>query len=94
MKLSLPFINLDFVSGCDATHCKSANALHTRVLAFDDNTGGESIGYTIIISCNKIEITPYEYHKIGAISGHISLLLLNSVKADSLYNYQYGQDLK
>ena len=29
----IPFINFDFVSGCDATHCKRAKALQTRLLA-------------------------------------------------------------
>lgn len=40
----LPFINLDFVSECEATHCSSAKALQTRLLAFPVKVGGDNIG--------------------------------------------------
>ena len=43
-------MNFGFVSGCDATHWSKASALHTLVLEFDDKTGGDNMGYTIIIS--------------------------------------------
>jgi hypothetical protein len=42
--MDIPFINFDFVSGCDATHCKRAKALQTRLLACGDSVGGLSIG--------------------------------------------------
>lgn len=73
-----------FVSAWEATHCKRAKALHTLLLAWGVKVGGDNAGYTLIISCNKAVIVPNEYHKIGAISGTCSLLLLNSTNAFSL----------
>lgn len=32
------------VSACEATHCSSAKALHTRLLACAVRVGGESMG--------------------------------------------------
>ena len=34
----------DRVSGCDATHCNNANALHTRFDAVAFSVGGERLG--------------------------------------------------
>ena len=39
-----PLRNNPRVSWCDATHCKSASALHTRFDACAVKVGGESIG--------------------------------------------------
>jgi hypothetical protein len=79
-----PFINFDFVSGCDATHCKSAKALQTRLLACGVRVGGESIGYMLKISWINAAIVPNECHNTGAKSGNISRFLLNSNSAFSL----------
>lgn len=76
--------SFDFVSAWEATHCSSANALHTRLLAGEDNVGGESNGYILIISCSKAEIAPNECHNTGAKSGNDSLRLHNSTSALSL----------
>lgn len=74
-----------FVSGCEATHCTRARALHTRLLACGLKVGGDNIGYILIISCNKIAMVPNEYHSTGAKSGKVSLFLLSSDKVVSLY---------
>lgn len=39
------------VSGCEATHCSSASALHTRFEACAVSDGGDSRGYIDTISC-------------------------------------------
>ena len=84
MKYKLPFINLVFVSECDATHCNNANALQTLLLAEDVNVGGDSIGYTLMISCNNAEIAPNECHNTGAKSGQASRNFKSSTRAVSL----------
>ena len=46
------------VSLCDATHCRSARALHTRFEAPAVSEAGASKGYTETISCRRAEMTP------------------------------------
>lgn len=83
-RMYLPLINLDLVSGWDATHCNKANALHTRLLAWGDRVGGDNIGNIATISWRRTDMIPTECHNTGAKSGNDSRFLLNSNNADSL----------
>lgn len=85
-KWNSPCINLSLVSGCDATHCNNANALHTLLLPCGVSVGGDNNEYMLMISWSRAATVPYEYHRIGARSGNVSLFLLSSDKAYSLYN--------
>lgn len=78
-----PARNSDLVSGCDATHCKSASALQTRLDAVAVKVGGDSDGYIDIISCSSAAMVPKECHSIGARSGKSSRFLLSSSRAVS-----------
>mmetsp|Transcript_39122 Transcript_39122/g.96293 ORF Transcript_39122/g.96293 Transcript_39122/m.96293 type:complete len:218 (-) Transcript_39122:111-764(-) len=72
------------VSGCEATHCSSASALHTRFEACAVSCGGESSGYMHMISCKSVAVVPNECHNIGARSGYASLFFDSSSRAASL----------
>lgn len=67
-----------------ATHCSSASALQTRLLAAAVSWLGLSRGYTDMISCNRLVMTPKECQMTKASSGTCSLFLLSSIKAPSL----------
>mmetsp|Transcript_7413 Transcript_7413/g.14847 ORF Transcript_7413/g.14847 Transcript_7413/m.14847 type:complete len:209 (+) Transcript_7413:402-1028(+) len=69
------------VSGCEATHCSSASALQTRLLAWAVSDGGERSGYIATISCKRAEIVPNECQRIGARSTKVSRRLLSSSSA-------------
>mmetsp|Transcript_3544 Transcript_3544/g.5536 ORF Transcript_3544/g.5536 Transcript_3544/m.5536 type:complete len:200 (+) Transcript_3544:655-1254(+) len=71
------------VSGCEATHCSSARALHTRLEAWLVSDGGDSRGYIDTISCSSAGMTPNECHRIGARSANMSRFLLRSSSAFS-----------
>jgi len=54
----IPLRKTSRVSGWEATHWRRARALQTRLEAWGVNSGGFNNGYTEIISCNKVDITP------------------------------------
>ena len=45
--------NLARVSPCDATHCSSASALHTRFDTAPVSAAGDRYGYIATISCGR-----------------------------------------
>jgi len=57
-ELSGPLRKTSLVSGWEATHWRSARALQTRFEAWGVSSGGFNSGYTLIISCNKVDMTP------------------------------------
>lgn len=95
----VPLRKTSLVSWWEATHWRRARALQTRFEAWGVSSGGFNSGYTLIISCNKVDITPVntalvtatnpgelpnECHRIKARSSYCSLFLLNSRSAFSL----------
>ncbi len=54
----IPFRNKVLVSLWEATHCSSANALHTRFDAAAVSCDGLRSVYTEMISCNNDVMTP------------------------------------
>lgn len=71
------------VSGCEATHCRRANALQTRFDWWAVNVAGLIEGYILIISWRRAAIVPKLCHSIGARSVTVSRFLLNSSRAAS-----------
>jgi hypothetical protein len=51
------------VSLCEATHCSRARALQTRFEAAAVSCDGLRSGYTEMISCNRVVMTPGDRHK-------------------------------
>ena len=72
------------VSGWEATHCKRTSALQTRLLSWLESTGGESMGYTDVISLRRAVTTPNEDQRTTARSSYCSRLRPSSSKACSL----------
>src|SRR5271169_4167932 len=54
----VPLRKTSLVSGWEATHWRRARALQTRFEAWGVSSGGFKSGYTLIISCNKVDMTP------------------------------------
>lgn len=54
----VPFKKSWRVSECEATHWRSASALHTRFEACAVSAGGDSSGYTDTISCSNAAMMP------------------------------------
>ena len=54
----VPWRKSVLVSLCDATHCRSANALQTRLEAAAVSCEGFSSVYTEMISCSSEVMTP------------------------------------
>lgn len=69
------------VSGCEATHCSKASALHTRFDWWAVRVGGVIEGYMFTISCSRAHAVPKLFHNIGAKS--VSRFLLSSSRAVS-----------
>lgn len=69
------------VSGCEATHCSKASALHTRFDWWAVRVGGVMEGYMFTISCSRAHAVPKLFHNIGAKS--VSRFLLSSSRAVS-----------
>lgn len=60
LQLNIPLRNRARVSLCEATHCRSASALHTRLEAAAVSCEGLSSVYTEMISCRSEVMTPKE----------------------------------